>query len=296
MDMNVLKYMAFVQTAECGSFTLAGEMLHCSQSGVSRMIRDLEREWGVELLERRRSGVHLTSDGANLLPYAQSLCGEYRKLQMRVDDLHGLQSGTIRIGTVSSFATHWLPRIIRAFRSDYPGIDYELLMGDYTEIDAWIHQGRVDCGFMTLPVSQDLETIELARDRLLAILPPDHKLAREERVPLSGLCEDPFLLLEKGAKSGVTTLFEREGLTPRVCFRTWDDYAILSMVENGLGVSIVPELILKRAPYNVAVRELESRPVRTVVFALRSRESASLATQRFIDYLGYRNESEEGEG
>ena len=127
MDMNLLKYMAFVKTVEYGSFTKASENLHYSQSGISRMIGDLEREWHIALLERNRSGVKLTSDGSRLLPYARKLCEEYQKMQMQVDDLRGVQTGLIRIGTFSSVATHWLPNIIRAFPKDYPGVDYELL-------------------------------------------------------------------------------------------------------------------------------------------------------------------------
>ena len=142
MDMNLLKYMAFVKTVEYGSFTKASENLHYSQSGISRMIGDLEREWHIALLERNRSGVKLTSDGSRLLPYARKLCEEYQKMQMQVDDLRGVQTGLIRIGTFSSVATHWLPNIIRAFPKDYPVVDYELLLGDYTEIETWITQGR----------------------------------------------------------------------------------------------------------------------------------------------------------
>jgi len=146
MEMNILKYMAFLKTVETGSFTKAAELLNYSQSGVSRMISDLEREWRIPLLERDRNGIRLTSDGSRLLPYAQSVCAEYRKLRMEVDDLHGVQSGMIRIGTFSSGAIHWVPNIIKAFQKDYPGVDYELLLGDYSEIEEWIAQGRVDCG------------------------------------------------------------------------------------------------------------------------------------------------------
>ena len=122
MDMNIQKYMALIKTVEYGSFTRAAEVLNYSQSGVSRMIADLEREWGVSLLERGRFGVRLTSDGLRLLPYAKNVCGEYQKLQNQIEELNGLQSGLIRIGTFSSVATHWLPNIIRAFQSDYPNI------------------------------------------------------------------------------------------------------------------------------------------------------------------------------
>lgn len=290
MDMNILKYMAFVRTVEYGSFTKAAEMLNYSQSGVSRMIHDLEQEWKVVLLERSRAGVRLTSDGMKLLPYAKSLCNEYQKLQMEVDELNGLQSGLIRIGTFSSVATHWLPNIIREFQKDYPNIDYELLLGDYTEIEEWIADGRVDCGFLRLPTRQDFETIFLEQDKLMVILPENHPLADCERFPVTALCDDPFMLLEKGAKAEVSEIFERCNLTPKVHFTTWDDYAIMSMVESGLGISILPQLILKRTPYHIATKELDVPAYRNIGVALRNKKTASLAVKRFIEYLRYRQQ------
>ncbi len=288
MDMNILKYMAFIKTVEYGSFTKAAEVLNYSQSGISRMINDLEKEWKITLLERSRAGVKLTSDGSKLLPYAKSLCGEYQKLQMQVDDLHGVQSGLIRIGTFSSVATHWLPNIIKAFQKDYPGVDYELLLGDYTEIEEWISEGRVDCGFLRLPTKPDFETIFLERDNLLAILPENHPLKQLDKVPVAALCDEPFMLLEKGAKAEVSEIFERNNLTPRVHFTTWDDYAIMSMVESGLGISILPQLILRRIPYHIVAKELDVPAYREIALALRERKSASLAVKRFIDYLEFR--------
>ncbi len=117
MDGSIQKYMAFVKTVECGSFTKAAEQLSYSQSGISRMINDLEKEWKVVLLERSKSGVKLTSSGMKLLPYAERVCREYEKLQLEVDELQGLKSGLIRIGTFSSVATHIGCRILsRNFR------------------------------------------------------------------------------------------------------------------------------------------------------------------------------------
>lgn len=288
MDMNLQKYLAFVETVECGSFTKAAEILNYSQSGISRMIHDLEKEWKVLLLERSRGGVRLTSDGLKLLPYAENVCREYEKLQMQVDELNGLKSGLIRIGAFSSVASQWLPNIIREFQKDYPDIDYELLLGDYTEIEEWILEGRVDCGFLRLPVHAELETIFLEQDRLLVVLPEGHPLAECEKFPVNALVEEPFMLLEKGARAEVSDIFEKCGLTPKVHFTTWDDYAIMAMVESGLGISILPELILKRIPYHIVVKELEIPAYRSIGLALKDKKEASLAVKRFIDYLDYR--------
>lgn len=286
--MNLQKYISFVKTVEYGSFTKAAEILGYTQSGVSRMIADLEKEWGVSLLERNKNGVKLTSDGTKLLPYVQSLCTDFDKLQMQVDELKGLQSGLIRIGTFSSVATHWLPNIIKEFQKDYPNIDYELLLGDYTEIEEWIHTGRVDCGFLRLPTHPDFETVFLEKDRLMAIIPEEHPLKEQEKFPVTALCDEPFMLLEKGAKAEISEVFERNNLTPNVKFTTWDDYAVMSMVESGLGIAILPELILKRVPYRILVKELDVPAYRNIGLALRERKTASLAVKRFIEYLQYR--------
>lgn len=288
MDMNIQKYMAFIKTVEYGSFTKAAEILNYSQSGISRMINDLEKEWGVSLLERGRSGVRLTSDGLKLLPFAKSVYTEYQRLQTQVDELNGLQSGLIRIGTFSSVATHWLPNIIKEFQKDYPNIDYELLLGDYTEIESWILEGRVDCGFLRLPTLPEFETIFLEQDKLLVVLPENHPLADCEYFPINALCDYPFMLLEKGAKAEISQIFEKCNITPKVQLTTWDDYAIMSMVESGLGISILPQLILKRIPYHIVAKELEIPAYREIGLAVRDKKSTSLAVKRFLDYMEYR--------
>ena len=151
------------------------------------MINDLEKEWNVSLLERNRTGVKLTSDGMKILPIAQSVCNEFNRLQEQVDEINGLESGLIRIGTFSSVATHWLPNIIKEFQKDYPNIDYELPLGDYTEIEEWIKTGRVDLGFLRLPTTEEFETIFLEEDKLLVVLPENHTLAECDKFPVKAL-------------------------------------------------------------------------------------------------------------
>lgn len=286
--MNIQKYIAFVKVVEYGSVTRAAEVLNYAQSGVSRMIQDLETEWGVTLCERGRTGITLTSDGLKLLPHMQRICNEYELLTAQIEHLHGIQSGIIRIGTFSSVATHWLPPMMKQFQCDYPAIEFELLLGDYTEIEAWILAGRVDFGFLRLPTKAALETIFVECDRLLVILPHDHPQAACDKFPLTALVDSPFILLEKGAKAEMAEVFEQHKLTPRISYTTWDDYAVMSMVENGLGISMLPELILQRAPYDIVAKELEVPAFRQIGIAMRERKSLSLAAKRFLDYVAYR--------
>ncbi len=287
--MSIQKYMAFIRTVEYGSLTKAAQSLGYTQSGISHMINDLEAEWGIALLERKRSGVQITSDGKKILPHIQNVCNAHQKLLTEIEELHGLNSGLIRVGTFSSVATHWLPNIIKSFQRDYPNIEFELLLGDYTEIENWIIEGRVDCGFLRLPIKPELESVFLEQDKLLVIMPENHPLAEREYFPINGLVGEPFMLLEKGAKAEISEIFEKHNIIPNVRFTTWDDYAIMSMVENGLGISILPELILKRTPYRIVKKELEVAAYRKIGLVMKDTKTAPLAVKRFLEYLQYRN-------
>lgn len=129
----------------------------------------------------------------------------------------------------------------------------------------------------------------MERDKLLAVLPENHPLADYDKVPLSALCDEPFMLLEKGSKAEISKVFERNGLTPKVHFTTRDDYAVMSMVEGGLGISMLPELILKRIPYRIVTKEVNVPAYRDIGIALKSRKTASLAIKRFLEYVNHRH-------
>lgn len=294
MNHNLQKYQAFITTADCGSFTKAADILGYAQSSVSKMIVDLEEEWKVVLMERSRAGVQLTSDGLAMLPYARELLNCYRKVQEQAASLSGAVTGLIRIGTFSSVAAHWIPPIIRRFQSDYPGIRYELLLGDYEEIEQWIFEGRVDCGFLRLPTRAEYESISLGEDEYVAVLPADHPLTQKDVLSPHDLDDQPFMLLENGGRTEVSELLQERHAKPNIRFTTWDDYAILSMVENGLGIGILPRLILRRIPYRVEIRSFSEPFFREIGLAMKKGGTSSVPVQRFIQYLKYRDEKQTG--
>lgn len=96
------------------------------------------------------------------------------------------------------------------------------------------------------------------------------------------------MLLKKGAKAEISEIFEHNNLKPNVKFTTWDDYAVMSMVESGLGIAILPELFLKRVPYRIIAKELDVPAYRNIGLALIDKKTASLAVKRFVEYLKYR--------
>lgn len=118
MDNPLLKYLAFVRTVEKGSFTKAAEDLHYAQSSISKMIADLENEWGMILLERSKSGVCLTSAGEQLLPFLRKALEGYNELEGQICRMRGLETGVVRIGTFSSVAINWLPNVFSKLQKD----------------------------------------------------------------------------------------------------------------------------------------------------------------------------------
>lgn len=230
----------------------------------------------------------MTSTGVELFPYASRLCTEFDKLKMKIDDMNGLQSGIIRIGTFSSAATHWIPNIIKAFQEEYPNVEYELLLGAYEEIEDWIGEGRVDLGFTRLATKKSFDCIEIARDEQMVILPKNHPLADAEVFPVRALNDYPFIMLEKGIKAEVTEIFVKNGLTPKPKFTTIDDYTVMSMVEKGLGISILPKLILQRISYDIVIKPLNVEAYRTIGIAMRDKTELSLAERRFLGYIDNR--------
>ena len=288
MDYNLQKYMVFVKTVELGSFTKAAEALNYAQSSVSKMIADLEKECGVVLLERDRGGVHLTASGEQILPYARQLTEDYHRLESYVDGMSGVQTGIVRIGTFSSVAVNWLPNIFAEFQKDFPRIEYEMLLGDYEEVERWIAEGRVDCGFLSLPTGSPFDTVLLKEDEYVVVLPQHHPLADKEKIAAEDLEDEPFFLLEHGGRTEVTELLEKRKAYPKIRITTWEDYAIMAMVEKGLGIGILPRMILKKIPYHIVIRPLAEPYYRKIGIAVKNKKMLSPATSKFMEYLKYR--------
>lgn len=285
MDYNLQKYIAFLTAVDNGSITGASEILNYSQSGISRMIGDLEKEWHMSLLERNKYGVELTSEGTRLLPLIRGVCNEFQNLSSVVDELQGLETGLIRIGTISSAATHILPEVIKRFRQDYSGVRYEVLLGDYNEIENWVQSGRIDVGFVLLPTRDKFDTISFYKDEMMVLLPKGHRLAEYDRIPLREIAKESFILQENDNNTTTRQFFTKHGVPLNVEFATWDDYAIMSMVENGLGISVLPDLIMKRSPYEIELRPLEEPFMREMGIIMKNRDKLPIAMKRFLEYM-----------
>ena len=288
MDNPLMKYLAFVTTVEKGSFTRAAQELDYAQSSISKMVADLEREWDVMLLERSKSGICLTSAGKQIMPFLRKVLNDYRELEGQISRMNGIESGVVRIGTFSSVAINWLPNILARLQQDYPGIEYEMLLGDYEEVEQWIEEGRVDCGFLRLPTRPQFDTILLKQDEYKVVLPTEHPLAQKETIAIEDLNHLPFLLLERGGKTEVSELLDRYRVQPNIRFTTWEDFAILAMVEKNMGVSILPDMILQHISYKIKIRSLRQPYYRPIGLAMKNEKHLTPAVRKFIEYLPFR--------
>ncbi|HJH42975.1 LysR family transcriptional regulator [Gordonibacter sp. An232A] len=279
------KYEAFLKVAETGSFKQAALELGYTQAGVSYLVSALERELDLPLFVRDYGGARLTADGAELLPWVRSVRADERRLETRVAELKHLASGVVRVGAFTSTAIQWFPGMAKSFLAQYPGIDLQLLcLDDQDELEGAVWRGDADCGFFVFPIKRDLHAVPLRHDPLLVVLPPDHPLADAPFVPREALAAEPYIRLKSGTSSEMESLFRNNGVEPSVRFTIDSDYAVMSMVSAGLGFSVLSGLILRDAPFPLAIVPPEVETSREIALALRSRETASTATRAFAEH------------
>lgn len=282
------RYAIFVKTIQKGSFTAAAGDLGISQSAVSQSVAALENELSIKLINRGHGGISLTRDGRSLFTHISRACHEIEAVEERAREIRGLETGEIRIGTMGSVSANWLPGLIALFQQHYPSIEFTLLQGDYVSIAEWIREGSADFGFVNshAVAVKGLKTFPVKSGRMLAVLPEDHPLSKLEVVPLKALSKERFILLEEGGYSEPLKAFEKLGLKPDIRYNIHDDFAIMSMVEAGLGVSMLAELMLRRiGNYDIALRPTDPEVVRPISVAYRDRLGLTMASRRFLGML-----------
>lgn len=278
------RYEAFLNVAETGSFKEAAQAMGYTQAGVSYLVNALEKELDCLLFVRDYGGVHLTAEGEQLLPWIQDVSNAERRLSARIGEVRHLEAGTVHVATFTSTAIQWLPGIAKAFSATHPGIELKITLDDdQEELEEMLWRGDADCGFVVAPLTHKLHAIHLRQDPLLVALPIDHPLASAERFPFERMAEEPYIRLKSGRFSEIDAYFKQVGVEPHMRFNIDSDYAVMSMVSEGLGYSVLPGLILRDAPFPLAVLPPETPTERKVGIALRSMDAASAATRAFID-------------
>ena len=278
--MDAKSCVIFLKAAETGSITKAALALGYTQAGVSLVVRKIEEECGFHLLIREKNGVRLTDAGARLLPIMREIARWDERFRETAAEINGVSTGTVRVGCYSSIAYHWMPRVIRAFRVNHPKIAIDILEGSVDEIERWIEERRVDVGFLSARRGQRFHTVALAQDSVLVLLPPEHPLCAAEAFPLSELGGMPFIVTDDSDAYPVVKAYEEKyGPLPDMKISSTGD-ATISMVACGLGVSVLPALMLRGHSAGVVVKEIAPPFFRTIIMGMRSPDELSPAARR----------------
>ncbi|MGY2896763.1 LysR family transcriptional regulator [Deinococcus sp. UYEF24] len=282
--MQVHQLEALVAIVELSSFTLAAERLGVSQSALSHAIATLERELGVAVLERGRHGARPTEVGERLLPHVREVLARLERIHAEANDTAHLVAGRVRIGSIPSATVDFLPRAIAAFGRQYPQVELVLLeepsQGTGRLLE-WLSSRTIDVALLELPVV-GFEMVPLLHDELCAVVPATSPLTTRDEVRVRDLASEPFVLSRYSSEHLIETAYRREGLTPNIRFEVQDLGTLVSLVREGLGISLVPRLALPKAPEGVALLSVSPRVERQVGFVVRSLAEAPPAVRAFM--------------
>ena len=282
--METARCRAFLAAAETGSFSKAAEALSYTPSGVNQLVTALEKELGFPVFRRNTKGVTLTENGEMLLPAVREFLRHEDRIFELSAEMNGLLIGSVTIAAYSSIATHWLPAVISAFQQDYPQIRIRLMEGIWQEVSKWLDDRAADIGFFSYQEGMPYEWIPLAEDPMLALLPKDHPLAGAEAYPLKECANNRFIMPALGCDDDVTALFAKNGIVPNVQFTTLESFSVMSMVEQGLGMSVMNELITEKRICDVVKLPIDPPSQITLGIALHSKADISPAVRMFLKY------------
>ena len=283
--MNIRKLEAFVRAVELGSLSKAAEELGYTQSGISHMMQSLEEEVGFPLMVRTSAGIVPNSEGQLLLPVIRQLLATSESLEQYIAKIKGSDTGRIRIAAYPSVATYWLPEIIRDFQKDYPNVEIQVTEMGSGAIEEIMANRQAELCIYAGGEGKDFEWVPLYHDRMLALVPPDHSLVQEGKVPLEALRDEEFIMPMPDYDGEVRFILDRLDRRPHILFSVCSDYAIINMVAKGLGVSVLSELLLNNCPTDAVALPMDPPQERILGMGVPQVKTASPVTRNFMRYV-----------
>jgi DNA-binding transcriptional LysR family regulator len=242
--VEIRQLRAFVAIAESGTFTAGALRVHVTQAAISMQIRQLESEIGARVFVRAPRHVILTEAGEQLLRRARHILREHDAALDEIAELAGAERGRLRIGSASAMVlTEQLPAILKELRKQHPAADISVTSGTSEVLVDQILAGEVDIAFVSLPVDvRGIKTERLSEDQLVAIASPRHKLSKQKTISAYTLAGERLILGERGGNTRrlIDQFFAQAGVTLRVAMELSRQQAIKRMVEEDMGVGIVP--------------------------------------------------------
>lgn len=286
MDLRQLRH--FVAAAEEQHFSRAARRANVVQSALSTSIRSLEEELGAQLFVRTTRQVRLTEAGRVLLDRSRIVLDAAREAREAVARVAGLEQGVLHLGATPSLPGFIdLPALLALFHERHPGIEVHLSQGNARQMLDKLLAAELDLAVLPLGETHpEIETVAIARERLVLIAPPSHRLARRERVTLGELAEDNFVDFEPGwtARQLVDRAFADAAVARRTIFEVSDAETMTALVARGLGLALVPRKIVEARRRSVVAIEIDGPEIcwELVVACRKAEERASNASRAFM--------------
>ncbi len=289
--MELAQLDAFITAADCGSFSRAAEILHVAQPSLSNRIQSLEREIGQPLFERMGRGVKLTDSGIAFLPYAQRVLRTLRDGMLVLDGTREGSMGRLSIGTAPAVGTYVLPRILKAFHDNHPGVDVMVRTGHSEDVLQLVLDDDVQVGFGRPINHPEIHTVPLYRDELVLVVSANHRFAKRGVVNMADLANEPLIVFDRdsGYYGLILGLFRELGVVPKQLMHLDSIEATKKMVEMDLGLALLPAVSVEREIKLGTLHKMAvdtTRPVeREIALMYRQSKTMSGPMSQFLDHI-----------
>ena len=285
--MNTQRIRILLTAIDKGSLTKAGQTLGYTQSYLTQTVKAFEDEIGFPLLVKTNRGVEPTNEAQMLIPAMRELIRSEEKLDQEMAEIQGLHRGTIRIGTFVSTSVYWVPQIIEYFHNNYPEVVFQIEELGHEEMIRGLIDGSLDITLMSDPGEKvNIDFIPVLEDPMMVVFQPEkYDLSGYDYVPVDVLRNYPFIMTYKSYDKDPHKVFEDAGFMPQVRYYSRDDFAVLSMVQRGLGLAILPELTINEFPGDYDTRMLDPEAYRSLGIGIRSVEDAGPLARFVIKYI-----------
>lgn len=285
--MNLEQLQSFVEVARIGHFTRAAAHLHLAQPSLSRQISTLESDLGAALFHRARGNITLTDAGESLLPLAKRMLADADTVRYEMQELAGLNKGRVRLGATPTLCISLVAEVLTSFHSKYPGIDLHLTERGSRGLLEELAGGALDLALITTSedrsaTSSSLQRVPLLTEELVVISAVHSPVLEDvQTLTLAELAALPQITFHESYDLRAATMqaFHDAGLTPKVVLEGAEMDAVLRCVERGLGVAVVPAMVLVDRPGLRSVRLSEPRLARSISLAHRNDVTLTRAAQ-----------------
>lgn len=259
--MNLEQLQGFLEVARLGHFTHAAAQLNLAQPSLSRQISTLEHELGSELFHRARGNITLTAAGEALLPLATRMLADADTVRHEMQELAGLRTGRVRLGAPPTFCISLVPEVLESFHQAHPGIDLHLSEAGSRDLLEQLAGGALDLALVVASEqggdpAASLEATPLLSEDLVAVASASNPdFANRTSVTLAELAAMPQILFAKSYQLRTTVMdaYRARGLSPEVVLEGAEMDSVLRLVERGLGVAVVPAMVLLDRPELLAL-------------------------------------------